>query len=345
MRTISARLLHWFDQYGRHDLPWQSEPANPYHVWLSEIMLQQTQVTTVIDYFNRFIRAFPSIKALAQAEEDAVLAQWAGLGYYARARNLQCSAKIMLKNHGGEVPNSMEQLLALPGIGESTAGAILSLAYEQPHAILDGNVKRVLARYHQVSGHYEQNSIIKHLWQLSKQHTPNKRNKDYTQAVMDLGATVCVRSQPKCSICPLQDDCQACQNQTQSQYPQPRPKKVKPTKTVAMLIFRNKKGWVYLEKRPNKGIWSGLWSFPECKNTPDAIHTAIQAFAHNTGQQDYLPIFKHTFTHYHLDIQPIVINIDNAGSNMGQHFYSPQQSDLGLPSPITKIIAQLFTKE
>ncbi|HBA98921.1 MAG TPA: A/G-specific adenine glycosylase, partial [Gammaproteobacteria bacterium] len=212
MSSISKPLLQWFDQHGRHSLPWQashSSPANIYHVWLSEIMLQQTQVSTVIDYFNNFIHHFPSLAILADASEDNVLAQWAGLGYYARARNLHKSAKIIMQDYQGVFPDIIEQVVALPGIGESTAGAILSISHNQNHAILDGNVKRVLSRYHQVKGHYGQAQTLKQLWVLAKQHTPNTRNNDYTQAIMDLGATLCTRSNPDCGRCPVQQGCQA----------------------------------------------------------------------------------------------------------------------------------------
>ncbi len=310
--------------------------ANVYHVWLSEIMLQQTQVATVIDYFNRFTRLFPTLNDLAAAPEDAVLAQWAGLGYYARARNLHKTAKIIAYDYDGKFPQKFEQVIALPGIGQSTAGAILSLSFGQKHAILDGNVKRVLARYHQVKGHYSQKDTINQLWHLAKQYTPNKRNADYTQAIMDLGATLCTRSKPDCPHCPLAQCCQAKQHKTQRDYPNPKPKKTKPTRSVAMLIYQNVAGEIYLEKRPKKGIWGGLWSFAECEIDMQNITKHIKAFDKNADVTKGLPVIKHSFTHYHLLISPILINC-----NKSKGFQSIATLKVGLPAPVKKIIAEL----
>lgn len=340
MHLISKPLLKWFDQFGRHSLPWQASknnPINPYHVWLSEIMLQQTQVATVIDYFNNFIRHFPNLTALANADEDAVLAQWAGLGYYARARNLHKCAKILTEQYQGEFPKILNEMIALPGIGESTAGAILSISFGQNHAILDGNVKRVLARYHEVQGHYGQSATLKELWHLARKHTPDTRNADYTQAIMDLGATLCTRSKPDCDHCPLAPHCQAKKHGTQGEYPNPKPKKIKPTHTVAMLIYRNKNGNIYLEKRPDKGIWGGLWSLVECENETKIIHQTIKDFDTNAHIQQTLPIMKHTFTHYHLLITPIIITCSDANKT----FQSITELKVGLPAPVKTIIGQL----
>ncbi|WP_369176698.1 A/G-specific adenine glycosylase [Candidatus Thiodubiliella endoseptemdiera] len=332
--------MKWFDQFGRHSLPWQasnSSPVNPYLVWLSEIMLQQTQVITVIEYFNNFIQHFPDLTALANADEDAVLAQWAGLGYYARARNLHKCAKIVVTQYQGKFPKTLKQMISLPGIGESTAGAILSISFGQNHAILDGNVKRVLARYHQVKGHYGQIATINELWHLARQHTPNTCNADYTQAIMDLGATLCTRSKPDCERCPLAPHCLAKKYDTQSQYPNPKPKKIKPTRTTTMLIYRNEKKGIYLEKRPKKGIWGGLWSLVECENDEKIIAQTIKEFDTNARIQTKLPIIKHSFTHYHLIITPIVVNCTDAAST----FQSIAQLKVGLPAPVKKILAQL----
>ncbi len=337
MTKISKPLLKWFDQHGRHHLPWQGSPPNPYHVWLSEIMLQQTQVSTVIDYFNNFIQHFPSLETLAAADEDSVLLQWAGLGYYARARNLHKCAQIIAEQYHGVFPQKFEQVLALPGVGESTAGAILSISFGQNHAILDGNVKRVLARYHQVKGHYGQSKTLNELWRLAKYHTPDKRNADYTQAIMDLGATVCTRSKPNCAHCPLAQHCQAQQHNTQDAYPNPKPRKNKPTRSIAMLVYQNIAHEIYLEKRPQKGIWSGLWSLIECENKQQDINQVIKKFDKNAQIMQKLPTFKHSFTHYHLMISPIVVRCSKTAEN----FYPINKIKVGLPAPVKKIIAQL----
>jgi len=337
MNSISKPLLQWFDQHGRHSLPWQGNPANIYHVWLSEIMLQQTQVSTVIGYFNNFIRHFPNLASLASASEDSVLAQWAGLGYYARARNLHKSAKVVVQDYQGVFPVNIEQVVALPGIGESTAGAILSISHNQNHAILDGNVKRVLSRYHQVRGHYGQSQTIKQLWALAKQHTPNTRNDDYTQAIMDLGATLCTRSHPDCGRCPIKQGCQAYQCSTQAEYPNPKPKKNKPSRSIAMLVYQNKQGQVYLEKRPVKGIWGGLWSFVECEDNAQEIGRTIQQFDTSAYINRTLKPIKHSFTHYHLTISPVIVSC----SEQACGFRSTNQLKVGVPTPVNKILAQL----
>ena len=337
MRSISEPLLKWFDQHGRHSLPWQSSPINIYHVWLSEIMLQQTQVSTVIDYFNNFIRFFPNLTALANASEDAVLAQWAGLGYYARARNLHKCAKIIMQDYQGVFPDDINHVIALPGIGESTAGAILSISYNQNHAILDGNVKRVLSRYHQVKGHYAQSKTIKALWTLAKQHTPNTRNNDYTQAIMDLGATLCTRSRPACERCPIQQGCQSYQHNTQAEYPNPKPKKNKPSRSVAMLIYQNKHRHVYPEKRPSNGVWGGLWSFSECEDSTTKITQTIAQFNSKACINRTLSPIKHSFTHYHLIINPVVVDCPD----QVRGFRSISQLKVGVPTPVNKILAQL----
>ncbi len=337
MISISKPLLQWFDQHGRHSLPWQGSPANIYHVWLSEVMLQQTQVSTVVGYFSNFIQHFPSLAVLASASEDAVLAQWAGLGYYARARNLHKSAQIIEQDYQGVFPDNIKQVMALPGIGESTAGAILSISHNQNHAILDGNVKRVLSRYHQVKGHYGQAQTLKRLWALAKQYTPNTRNNDYTQAIMDLGATLCTRSNPDCDRCPVQQGCQSYQHSTQAEYPNPKPKKNKPSRSIAMLVYQNKQGQVYLEKRPSKGIWGGLWSFVECEDSSQQIMHAIQQFDTSAHINKTLKSIKHSFTHYHLIIKPIIVDCSEQTSG----FQSISRLKVGVPTPVNKILAQL----
>ncbi|HIB97048.1 MAG TPA: A/G-specific adenine glycosylase [Candidatus Thioglobus sp.] len=357
MSNFSIQLLTWFDQHGRTNLPWQAihsnhqegvtnnlkisqheeSCTNVYHVWLSEIMLQQTQVATVIDYFNRFTQVFPTLDDLAHASEDAVLAQWAGLGYYARARNLHKTAKIIVCEYDGKFPQEFEQVIALPGIGRSTAGAILSLSFKQKHTILDGNVKRVLARVHQVEGHYSQSATLNQLWQLADHYTPNTRTDHYTQAIMDLGATICTRSQPKCSHCPVDNLCNSNKNQTQSEYPIPKPKKIKPNRSIAMLVFI-KNGHIHLYKRPSKGIWGGLWSFIECEDNPETINQALLEFDPSCSIITKLPIFKHTFTHYHLNIHTIIVS---CSQNNHHKFYNPKLLSVGTPKPVSSIISQL----
>ncbi len=301
-------------------------------------MLQQTQVATVIDYFSRFISHFPTIASLASASEDNVLEQWSGLGYYARARNLHKSAKIITENYQGAFPDNFNDVVRLPGIGRSTAGAILSIGFKQPYAILDGNVKRVLARYHQLKGHYGQNKTLNKLWELAELHTPNKRNNHYTQAIMDLGATICKRNNPDCKSCPISTRCLSNINHTQNIYPNPKPKKVKPTRSVAMLIFTHN-NQVHLEKRPERGIWGGLWSFVECQDSNDSIQQSIANFGLSHTKVQSLEKFKHTFTHYHLYIHPVVIECLSTTDN----FFAIEQPGVGTPKPVAKILSQLTT--
>lgn len=265
---FSKQLLTWFDLYGRKDLPWQQQPT-PYHVWLSEIMLQQTQVSTVIPYYQRFTENFNSINALANAAVDDVLALWTGLGYYARARNLNKAAIIMAQQHHGEMPNNIDDLIALPGIGRSTAGAIMSLAHQQKFAILDGNVKRVLARFFAIEGWPGKKDIENQLWQKAELLLPRQRIANYIQAQMDLGASVCTRSKPKCDLCPLTSGCIAFKQGNPKDYPTSKPNKVIPRRQTHWLIAQNSTGEILLEQRPQQGIWGGLWSFPEVEDKGD----------------------------------------------------------------------------
>jgi len=330
-------LLVWFQEHGRKSLPWQSSPPNIYHVWLSEIMLQQTQVVTVIDYFNNFVANFPTVVALANADEEKVLASWAGLGYYSRARNLHKSAKIILSKYQGIVPNSYSELMSLPGIGKTTAGAILSLAYNQSSPILDGNVKRVLSRYHRLAGHYSDSKALKELWRLAKYHTPQKQNAKYAQAIMDLGATICVPRKPRCSECPVSRNCKANLYNDQASFPQKNTKPTRPEKSLAFLAYHNEKGEVYLVKRPDKGIWGGLWSLAECKDNEATITAAIKKHNLKASIVSSLPRFKHSFTHYCLWIRPIIIN--SPGLDKGYH--NIKKLELGVPAPVKKIISML----
>ncbi|GKT12865.1 MAG: A/G-specific adenine glycosylase [Thiomicrorhabdus sp.] len=344
MSQFSKKLLEWFDQHGRHDLPWQQQ-INPYRVWVSEIMLQQTQVKTVIPYYERFMASFPTVKDLAQASQDAVLGHWAGLGYYARGRNLHKSACIIANEFNGIFPTSFDDILALPGIGRSTAGAILSIALEQRYAILDGNVKRVLSRHLALEGwpSRKDNELI--LWQEAEERTPQNRFNDYTQAIMDLGATICTRSKPKCEACPVASECQAKLVDRVKDFPVSKPKKPKSIKKAFFLILENEQGGVLLQKRPQKGIWGGLWSFPEfecresCLEGLKSLETQTNA-EHSLIEWDS---FRHTFTHYHLDIFPMYCSSIGDQKNLSEGVWVPKQQlcsaelGLGVPAPVTKL--------
>ena len=310
-KKFSQQVLDWYHQQGRKHLPWQQNKT-PYRVWISEIMLQQTQVTTVIPYYLRFMESFPDITALANADEDAVLHHWTGLGYYARARNLHKAAKIMLTDFNGEFPQSIEEVIALPGIGRSTAGAILSLSRNKHHAILDGNVKRVLARCYTVEGHNAQAKFEKTLWPIAETLTPKEGVAQYNQAMMDLGALVCTRTKPDCEHCPLKSGCLAFAGNEQTTFPQKKPKKIIPEKSTIMVIPRIKTetgDQVLMEKRPPSGIWGGLWCFHEVKEQ-NAITGSLPKLGLKAISQQTLTTFRHTFSHFHLDIQPVVVDCE-----------------------------------
>jgi len=273
-KTFAIHLLKWYRQHGRHDLPWQKNKSL-YSVWVSEIMLQQTQVVTVIPYYQNFMQRFPDIASLAAATQDEALRYWAGLGYYSRARNLHKAAALIVESHQGVFPVTYDEVLALPGIGPSTAGAILAQATGQRHAILDGNVKRVLARYQAIEGWPGQKTVEKQLWKYAESFTPESNVADYTQAIMDLGATLCARSSPKCDACPLVTDCKAFQLNRTAELPTKKPKKAIPVKQKRFLIIRNKRGEMLMEKRPPSGIWGGLWSLPEL-TMDEAVDVAVK---------------------------------------------------------------------
>lgn len=338
--SFAARVLNWFDQHGRKHLPWQQN-VSAYRVWLSEIMLQQTQVATVIPYFEKFTTRFPAVADLAAASEDEVLALWAGLGYYSRARNLLRAAKKVVSDFDGEFPRSQTEMETLPGVGRSTAAAILSLAYDVPATIMDGNVKRVLCRYHAVDGVPSASKVDKQLWQLAEKHQPSSRAANYTQAMMDLGATICTRSQPKCEQCPVYADCQARIQGNQTDYPQKKPSKKLPVKQTLMLVITNSEGEVLLEKRPPSGIWGGLWSLPEVDDL-DAMAAWLTARGLQATAPKYWPAFRHTFSHYHLDITPLRLQVSAQALNDNSSCWiAPTQQTLGLPVPAAKLMAQL----
>lgn len=346
--AFARTVLHWFDQHGRHDLPWQ-HPRTAYRVWLAEIMLQQTQVQTVRPYFETFVQRFPDLRTLAAASQDEVMRYWSGLGYYARARNLHKTAVMICTEHGGEFPREFEQVHALPGIGRSTAGAILAQAFGQRHAILDGNVKRVLARYHGIDGWPGAREVEAQLWQQAEAHTPTERLADYTQAMMDLGATLCTRSRPACAQCPLHAGCVARQQQRTAQLPGARPRKTLPVKAARLLLVQNEQGEVLLQKRPPTGIWGGLWSLPECTLDDDVAELCQRHWRVRVTQVQDEAVLRHTFSHYHFDITPCRVRINNPGhcvmEDPGLLWYNSAHSELpGLPAPV-KLILNRYLQE
>ena len=346
--SVASRLLRWFDRHGRRDLPWQQADAagrrDAYRVWLSEVMLQQTQVATVIGYFERFVAALPTLPALAAADEDTVLALWSGLGYYRRARFLHRAAQLCVQQHGGELPRDFAALSALPGIGRSTAGAILAQAHGLRCAILDGNVKRVLTRHHGIHGEPGQSAVEKQLWQHAEAHTPSARSADYTQAIMDLGATVCVRSRPRCEACPLATDCIARRDGLTALLPTRKTGKRTPMRSTVMLILRDRQGRVLLERRGPQGVWASLWSLPEAADVEAAWRLAQQHARIDDAQP--LTAFTHIFSHYKLQIEPLLFERATAPRGIAD---APQLrwcsvselAALGLPAPVRSLLANL----
>jgi A/G-specific adenine glycosylase len=346
--SFAARLLAWYADHGRKDLPWQCDPT-PYRVWVSEVMLQQTQVATVIPYFERFLARFPAVTDLAAASVDEVLALWSGLGYYSRARNLHRAAVQIASEHGGVFPATLEQVLALPGIGRSTAGAILALARNQRHPILDGNVRRVLARYHAIDGWPGQAEVERLLWQQAEEHTPAERVAHYTQAIMDLGATLCTRSRPRCGECPQAAACAAHAAGEAARYPAPRPRKTLPERQTTLLLVTNARGEVLLEQRPPSGIWGGLWTLPEAAADESAAHWCRRRGL-AVREETAWPGLRHTFSHFHLDISPLHVRVADAGGAVmeagGAVWYKTDLCDqLGLPAPIKRLLARLGRDE
>lgn len=339
---FAPALLAWYDKHGRRDLPWQHE-RNAYRVWLSEVMLQQTQVRTVIAYFERFVAALPTLADLAAAPQDRVLALWSGLGYYSRARNLHRAAQICLAEYGGELPRTIEALSALPGIGRSTAAAILAQAYGERHAILDGNVRRVLARWHGLRGWPGETATQRELWRLADAHTPHERVADYTQAIMDLGATLCVRARPHCPRCPVSSDCVALREGLTAELPARKPARAKPTRTTTMLIVRDGERRVLLERRPPVGIWAGLWSLPEVDTVAEAPQRLLERYCVHVDSGTPLARFMHTFSHYHLEIAPLLLEraqpLPRVADAPDRAWYAPAElAEIGLPAPVRKLL-------
>lgn len=335
--SFSKRLLAWYEKYGRHNLPWQHNPTS-YRIWISEIMLQQTQVTTVIPYYQRFMRSFSNIKALATASEDDVLSHWSGLGYYARARNIHKTAQIIHAQHRGKFPTTVDALSELPGIGQSTAGAIISFSMQKKAVILDGNVKRVLTRYFAIEEAVNKTETMNALWMRAEKLTPEKNAHQYNQAIMDLGATLCTRTKPRCPKCPFSKDCLAFKNNQSTFYPVKTVKKTRPIKSTCMLIIKNKQDEILLLKRPSKGIWGGLWSFPE--------ESGGRSRRKHLKLMNEFPTITHQFTHFTLNIAPILLSIDNHSLlkiDAKEFIWYKLNSPLpgGISTPVAKILKAL----
>jgi len=343
-QPFAKRLLDWWDRHGRKDLPWQ-HPRSAYRVWISEIMLQQTQVATVIPYFERWMQRFPDIGILAAADPDEVLAHWAGLGYYARARNVHRAAVACVAQQGGELPSTAAALEELPGIGRSTAHAIVSLSTGQPAAILDGNVRRVLARHARVEGWSGSAPVQKLLWREAESRLPTGRGDDYSQAIMDLGALLCTRSNPACGDCPVSGDCGALLADAVDRYPAPRPGTRVREQSVYFLIARDEKQRVLLEKRPAAGIWGGLWCLPDASDLPGLERkTGLEL-----GASRLLPERKHRLSHILMYIHPVMTgklrSTQVRCSGQTDWFDVEQQEELGVPKPVADLLRELKSGE
>ena len=348
-KTFSQLVLTWFDKHGRKDLPWQKN-RDAYHIWVSEIMLQQTRVESVIPYYEKFMQRFPSVKTLAEANVDEVLHYWTGLGYYARARNLHKTAQLICQQHDEAFPQKIEDVMALPGIGRSTAAAILTLSFNLPHAILDGNVKRVLARVFAVEGWPGTKKVEQQLWQYAEALLPEKKFAQdvakYTQAMMDLGATLCTRSKPDCENCPVQNSCQAFAQQRQHELPTPKPSKKIPQREVVVAIIQDTEDQsIWLEKRPSTGIWGGLHSFPEFEDQIQLQSWIARKHKISESIQE-LPSIQHTFSHFRLLMHPKLIRINNKPNGVMEDdlgvWYKMTDQKIGLAAPVKKVLAQVM---
>ena len=347
MTDFSTRVIRWQKKHGRHDLPWQNT-RNAYRIWLSEIMLQQTQVATVIPYYRRFLRRFPGIKTLAAAPLDDVLAVWSGLGYYSRARNLHRAAQQIIAHHRGRFPRDLEAVLALPGIGRSTAAAICVFAFGDRHAILDGNVKRLLARCFGIAGYPGDARTAARLWRKAGQLLPLRNAEPYTQGLMDLGAAVCTRGKPRCDVCPVARECIARRRGIIGELPAPRPRKRLPQRRAQMLVLLHA-GQVLLEKRATSGIWGGLWSLPEVAPNADVIMLCAQRYGAEVATSVALPTVAHGFTHFKLDIEPRRLGVARVAPRAAAPgvMWLPLEEALGaaIPAPVRRILAALAAEK
>ena len=347
--SFSKAVLNWYHQSGRKDLPWQLN-RTPYRVWISEIMLQQTQVATVIPYFEKFMHRFPDVKTLAEASTDQVLSYWSGLGYYARARNLHKAAQLIRDQYANRFPQEIDEVIALPGIGKSTAGAILSLASNQHHSILDGNVKRVLARYFMIEGWYGSSAVMNQLWEKAELLTPTENVAAYNQAMMDIGNMVCTRSKPACEVCPVQSGCAAYKHNKQKEFPYSKPKKDIPVKSTRMAMMMNSENAILLERRPPSGIWGGLLSFPEIPSDAAIGQWCADNLGVKVDGHSSWPVVRHTFSHFHLDITPVLISMkQNNTQVMDQDHWVWYKGDNeeagGLATPVKRLILKLELTE
>jgi A/G-specific adenine glycosylase len=342
---FAVALTAWQKNHGRHDLPWQGS-REPYTVWLSEIMLQQTQVAAVIPYYQRFLDRFPTVKTLAEAPLDDVLALWSGLGYYSRARNLHRAAQMVMAQHGGKFPETLETIMELPGIGRSTAAAILVFAFGKRSAILDGNVKRVLARVCGLAGYPGEAAVAAQLWQQAEALLPQTGLRPYTQGLMDLGATLCVRRHPRCTECPVQSLCLAFRTDRVAELPTPKPRKALPQRRTMMLVLQ-RAGEILLEKRPPSGIWGGMWSFPEEDADANAVEACARRYGATVALKESLPVIAHGFTHFKLDILPQLATVSGWPQRVeepGQLWITPDDAlRAAVPTPVRGIIEQLIS--
>jgi len=341
--NFATKLIAWQKRHGRHDLPWQNT-RDPYAIWVSEIMLQQTQVAAVIPYYQRFLRNFPDIHTLAAAQQDEVLAHWSGLGYYSRARNLHEAARLIARNHAGRFPADYEQVLALPGIGRSTAAAVCVFAFGACRAILDGNVKRVLARYLGIEGYPGEKRVEQALWLEAEAMLPERDIEAYIQGLMDLGTSICKRRQPQCAVCPLNNDCVAFRRGLTDRLPMPKPKKTLPRRQTVMLVLQ-RAGEVLLEKRPETGIWGGLWCFPEIAQGDDIGKICVQRFGARVTVLKPLPVLEHGFTHFRLSITPQQLQVTALAPRAAEpgHIWLPLEEarTAAIPTPVKRILADL----
>jgi A/G-specific adenine glycosylase len=340
--AFAEKLIAWQQAHGRHDLPWQ-QTRDPYAVWVSEIMLQQTQVSAVIGYYDRFMQRFPTIASLAEAEQDEVMRYWSGLGYYSRARNLHHAAQTIMREHGGIFPTDFDTIQTLKGIGRSTAAAISVFAFNQRQTILDGNVKRVLARLYAIDGWPGLPDVEKRLWQLAETLLPEQGLPAYVQGLMDFGATLCTRSKPRCADCPMLSQCLAYRQHQVSQLPSSKPRKALPEKQVTMLMILDA-GEILLERRPNQGIWGGLWSLPELSPEQIAVPHVQQTLGMEVEALEVLPALWHTFTHFKLEITPQPLQLTGRRSSLHPNMQWLALQDAinaALPTPVRTLIKAL----
>jgi A/G-specific adenine glycosylase len=345
MTAFASRIVAWQREHGRHDLPWQGT-RDPYRIWLAEVMLQQTQVATVVPYYQRFLARCPDLQSLALAPLDDVLALWSGLGYYSRARNLHQAASLALEAHGGEFPSTYDEVLRLPGVGRSTAAAILAFSRGERRAILDGNVKRVLARAFAVQGYPGDRSVEKELWRHAEALLPETGIEAYTQGLMDLGARICMRTKPRCLLCPVAPDCAAHAQGREEAYPEPRPAKRLPQRQTLMLLYLDR-GSVLLEKRPPTGVWGGLWSLPEADRAADTETLCRDRFGVAPARVQRLDAIRHGFTHFRLTIHPVAVWLAGASlraEDSNAMWMQPEETlRVALPAPLKPLLASLHT--